>query len=149
LHPLWSSLKTTQRSSGELELVCQIGLDYLLLGQPSPTLSGGEAQRIKLAKELGKSHSNPVLYILDEPTTGLHILDVEKLASVLQGLVSKGHTVVFIEHNPELIKHADWVIELGPEGGDKGGELLFSGPIDEFLEQDTETAKVLREYVKH
>jgi excinuclease ABC subunit A len=133
----------------KLELVCQIGLDYLLLGQPSPTLSGGEAQRIKLAKELGKSHSNPVLYILDEPTTGLHILDVEKLASVLQGLVSKGHTVVFIEHNPELIKHADWVIELGPEGGDKGGELLFSGPIDEFLEQDTETAKVLREYVKH
>ena len=132
-----------------LELVCQIGLDYLLLGQPSPTLSGGEAQRIKLAKELGKSHSKPVLYILDEPTTGLHILDVEKLASVLQGLVSKGHTVVFIEHNPELIKHADWVIELGPEGGDKGGELLFSGPIDEFLEQDTETAKVLREYVKH
>jgi excinuclease ABC subunit A len=133
----------------KLELVCQIGLDYLLLGQPSPTLSGGEAQRIKLAKELGKSHSKPVLYILDEPTTGLHILDVEKLASVLQGLVSKGHTVVFIEHNPELIKHADWVIELGPEGGDKGGELLFSGPIDEFLEQDTETAKVLREYVKH
>ena len=132
-----------------LELVCQIGLDYLLLGQPSPTLSGGEAQRIKLAKELGKSHSKPVLYILDEPTTGLHILDVEKLASVLQGLVSKGHTVVFIEHNPELIKYADWVIELGPEGGDKGGELLFSGPIDEFLEQDTETAKVLREYVKH
>jgi excinuclease ABC subunit A len=133
----------------KLELVCQIGLDYLLLGQPSPTLSGGEAQRIKLAKELGKSHSKPVLYILDEPTTGLHILDVEKLASVLQGLVSKGHTVVFIEHNPELIKHADWVIELGPEGGDKGGELLFSGPIDEFLEQDTETAKVLRKYVKH
>lgn len=131
-----------------LELVCQIGLDYLILGQPSPTLSGGEAQRIKLAKELGKSHSNPVLYILDEPTTGLHILDVGKLASVLQGLVSKGHTVVFIEHNPELIKHADWVIELGPEGGDKGGELLFSGPIDEFLEQDTETAKVLREYVE-
>ena len=133
----------------KLELVCQIGLDYLLLGQPSPTLSGGEAQRIKLAKELGKSHSKPILYILDEPTTGLHILDVEKLTSVLQGLVSKGHTVVFIEHNPELIKHADWVIELGPEGGDKGGELLFSGPIDEFLEQDTETAKVLREYVKH
>ncbi|MCI4454488.1 MAG: excinuclease ABC subunit UvrA [Thermodesulfobacterium sp.] len=132
----------------KLELVCQIGLDYLLLGQPSPTLSGGEAQRIKLAKELGKSHSKPVLYILDEPTTGLHILDVEKLASVLQGLVSKGHTVVFIEHNPELIKHADWVIELGPEGGDKGGELLFSGPIDEFLEQETETAKVLREYVE-
>jgi len=133
----------------KLELVCQIGLDYLLLGQPSPTLSGGEAQRIKLAKELGKSHSKPILYILDEPTTGLHILDVEKLTSVLQGLVSKGHTVVFIEHNPELIKHADWVIELGPEGGDKGGELLFSGPMDEFLEQDTETAKVLREYVKH
>jgi len=133
----------------KLELVCQIGLDYLLLGQPSPTLSGGEVQRIKLAKELGKSHLKPVLYILDEPTTGLHILDVEKLASVLQGLVSKGHTVVFIEHNPELIKHADWVIELGPEGGDEGGELLFSGPIDEFLEKNTETAKVFREYAKH
>ncbi|MFN4197094.1 MAG: excinuclease ABC subunit A, partial [Caldimicrobium sp.] len=131
----------------KLSLVCQIGLDYLTLGQPSPSLSGGEAQRIKLAKELGKSHNKPVLYLLDEPTTGLHILDIIKLESVLQALVDKGHSVVVIEHNLELIKSADWIIELGPEGGDKGGEILFQGPIKDFLNIDTPTSLALKKYL--
>ncbi len=133
--------------SHKLDLVCRIGLDYLALGQPSPTLSGGEAQRIKLAKELGKIHSKPVVYLLDEPTTGLHILDVAKLVQVLQELVERGHTVIVIEHNLELIKAADWIIELGPEGGDKGGEILFEGPIEEFLKVNTPTASVLKDYL--
>ena len=131
----------------KLEAVCRIGLDYLSLGQPSPSLSGGEAQRLKLAKEFSKMLKGKVLYVLDEPTTGLHISDVEKLVDVIQGLVDAGHTVVVIEHNPEFIKHADWVIELGPEGGERGGYLLFQGEIEEFLKADTPTSKVLKEYV--
>lgn len=132
----------------KLKTLCEIGLDYLTLGQPSPTLSGGEAQRIKLAEEFIKSSRPGNLYILDEPTTGLHIKDVEKLVKVLQGLIEKGHTVVVIEHNLELIKWADWIIELGPEGGEKGGELIFEGPIDEFLKVDTPTSQVLKEYLR-
>ncbi len=131
----------------KLDTVCKIGLDYLTLGQPSPSLSGGEAQRIKLAKEFVKSSKAGTLFILDEPTTGLHIKDVEKLVSVLQGLIEKGHTVVVIEHNLELIKWADWIIELGPEGGEKGGRLLFQGPISEFLKANTPTSQVLKEYL--
>ncbi len=133
----------------KLRTVCEIGLDYLTLGQPSPSLSGGEAQRIKLAKEFVKSSKNSTLFILDEPTTGLHIKDVEKLVRVLQGLVEKGHTVVAIEHNLELIKWADWIIELGPEGGEKGGYLLFQGPISEFLKTKTPTSRVLMDYLKY
>lgn len=132
----------------KLELPCKIGLDYLALGQPSPTLSGGEAQRIKLAKELGKSSYGENLYLLDEPSTGLHILDVEKLVNVLQELIDRGHTVVVIEHNLEIIKWADWVIELGPEGGEGGGYLLYEGPINEFLLQSTPTAIALKEYLQ-
>lgn len=131
----------------KLKILCEIGLDYLTLGQPSPTLSGGEAQRIKLAEEFIKSSRPGNLYVLDEPTTGLHIKDVEKLVTVLQGLIEKGHTVVVIEHNLELIKWADWIIELGPEGGEKGGELLFEGPLEKFLKVDTPTAQVLRKYL--
>jgi len=132
----------------KLDTVCKIGLDYLTLGQPSPSLSGGEAQRIKLAKEFVKSSKLGTLFILDEPTTGLHINDVEKLISVLQGLINKGHTVVVIEHNLELIKWADWIIELGPEGGEKGGYLLFEGPINEFLKVNTPTSEIFKKYLK-
>ncbi|MCD6489329.1 MAG: excinuclease ABC subunit UvrA [Thermodesulfobacterium sp.] len=131
----------------KLNTVCRIGLDYLTLGQPSPSLSGGEAQRIKLAKEFVKSSKGGSLFILDEPTTGLHINDVEKLIDVLQGLIEKGHTVVIIEHNPELIKWADWIIELGPEGGEKGGYLLFEGPIENFLKTNTPTSEILKNYL--
>ncbi len=131
----------------KLNLPCEIGLDYLSLGQPSPTLSGGEAQRIKLAKELGKIHHKPILYLLDEPSTGLHILDVEKLMKVLQELVDRGHTVIIIEHNLEIIKSADWIIELGPEGGERGGEILFQGRIEDFLTVKTPTSQALKDYL--
>ncbi len=130
----------------KLKVVCDIGLDYLTLGQPSYTLSGGESQRIKLAREFVKSTRAKKIYILDEPSTGLHIKDVGKLIKVLKALVEKGHTVIVIEHNVEVIKWADWVIELGPEGGEKGGHLLFQGYLKEFLKKDTPTSTVLKNY---
>src|SRR5690349_7587341 len=111
----------------------QVGLGYLRLGQPATTLSGGEAQRLKVARELvlTSKHSGKKLYVMDEPTTGLHLDDIRKLAQVFNRLVDAGHTLVLIEHNMDVIKLADWVIDLGPEAGDRGGEVIATGRPEE------------------
>ena len=111
----------------KLDTLKQVGLDYIKVGQQAPTLSGGEAQRVKLAKELSKRATGRTLYVLDEPTTGLHFEDVRKLLHVLHHLVEQGNTVIVIEHNLEVIKTADWILDLGPEGGDRGGEIIAAG----------------------
>jgi excinuclease ABC subunit A len=115
----------------KLEMLDRVGLSYIRVGQQATTLSGGEAQRVKLAKELSKRSTGKTLYILDEPTTGLHFEDVRKLMEVLQALVDQGNTVVVIEHNLEVIKTADWILDLGPEGGDGGGEIVATGTPEE------------------
>ncbi|MDZ4181500.1 MAG: excinuclease ABC subunit UvrA [Candidatus Cloacimonadaceae bacterium] len=117
----------------KLNTLHEVGLDYVKLGQPSTTLSGGEAQRIKLSRELSKTSTGKTLYLLDEPTTGLHFDDINKLLKVLQKLVVMGNTVVVIEHNLDVIKCADWVIDLGPEGGDEGGEVIVCGTPEEVM----------------
>jgi excinuclease ABC subunit A len=116
---------------GKLDTLTRVGLGYIKLGQSSTTLSGGEAQRIKLTRELSKKGTGRTIYLLDEPTTGLHFHDVKKLISVLNGLVAKGNTVVVIEHNLDVIKSADYIIDLGPEGGDAGGEIVTAGTPEE------------------
>ncbi|AZN99708.1 excinuclease ABC subunit UvrA [Mesorhizobium sp. M9A.F.Ca.ET.002.03.1.2] len=133
----------------KLETLKQVGLGYIHIGQQATTLSGGEAQRIKLAKELSRKATGKTLYILDEPTTGLHFHDVAKLLEVLHELVDQGNTVVVIEHNLEVIKTADWVLDLGPEGGDGGGELVASGtPEDIVREKRSYTGQFLRELLE-
>ena len=125
--------KAVPRVRNVLELLHRVGLDYIHVGQQATTLSGGEAQRVKLAKELSKRATGRTLYILDEPTTGLHFHDVAKLLDVLHELVESGNTVVVIEHNLEVIKTADWIIDLGPEGGDGGGEIVAAGTPEDVV----------------
>jgi excinuclease ABC subunit A len=129
-----------------LQTLHDVGLDYIKLGQPATTLSGGEAQRVKLASELSKVATGRTLYILDEPTTGLHFADIEKLLEVLQRLVDNGNTVLVIEHNLDVIKQADWIVDLGPEGGEAGGEVIATGTPEEIAEVDESyTGQFLRE----
>jgi excinuclease ABC subunit A len=127
----------------------RVGLGYIHIGQPATTLSGGEAQRVKLSKELSRRATGRTLYILDEPTTGLHFADVEKLLEVLHALVETGNTVVVIEHNLEVIKTADWIIDLGPEGGDAGGHIVATGTPEDIAEAEgSHTGQYLRPYLK-
>jgi excinuclease ABC subunit A len=130
----------------KLQTLHDVGLDYIKLGQPATTLSGGEAQRIKLAKELSKVATGRTLYMLDEPTTGLHFADIEKLLDVLQRLVDAGNTVLVIEHNLDVIKQADWLIDLGPEGGEAGGEIVATGTPEQVAAvEESFTGQYLRE----
>ena len=118
----------------KMETLYDVGLSYIRLGQPSTTLSGGEAQRIKLANELSRRSTGKTVYILDEPTTGLHFADVHKLTEILRRLAADGNTVIVIEHNLDVIKTADYIIDIGPEGGDKGGTVVACGTPEEVAE---------------
>ena len=132
-----------------LQTMQEVGLGYVKLGQSSTTLSGGEAQRVKLATELSRRSTGKTIYILDEPTTGLHVADVHKLVEVLQQLVEKGNTVVVIEHNLDVIKTADYIIDLGPEGGDGGGEVVCCGTPEAVAQcEGSYTGKYLKKYLE-
>jgi excinuclease ABC subunit A len=133
----------------KLETLRAVGLDYIKLGQSATTLSGGEAQRVKLSKELSKRDTGSTLYILDEPTTGLHFHDIEQLLEVLHKLVEHGNTVVVIEHNLDVIKTADWLVDLGPEGGAGGGRILVSGtPETVAATAESHTGRFLKTHLK-
>ena len=133
----------------KFEMLHRVGLGYIKVGQPATTLSGGEAQRVKLAKELSRRATGRTLYILDEPTTGLHFEDVRKLLEVLHALVEQGNTVVVIEHNLEVIKTADWIIDLGPEGGDGGGRIVAAGTPESVAGvEESYTGQYLAEILK-
>jgi len=126
----------------KLQTLMDVGLSYIKLGQSATTLSGGEAQRVKLSRELSKRDTGKTLYILDEPTTGLHFADIQQLLDVLHRLRDHGNTVVVIEHNLDVIKTADWLVDLGPEGGSKGGQIIASGTPEEL-------AKMKQSYTGH
>ena len=131
-----------------LQTLYDVGLDYIKLGQSATTLSGGEAQRVKLALELNKRATGKTLYVLDEPSTGLHFYDIDKLMKMLHQLADNGNTVLIIEHNMDIIKCADWIIDLGPEGGDGGGEIIFKGTPEQIIKSKTSyTGKYLKKYL--
>jgi excinuclease ABC subunit A len=134
----------------KLTLLQEVGLGYVKIGQPATTLSGGEAQRVKLAKELSRRATGRTLYVLDEPSVGLHAADVHKLIEVLQRLVDAGNSVLIIEHNLDIIKVADWLIDLGPEGGDRGGELIAEGTPEQVMKiKASYTGQFLKEHLQH
>jgi len=133
----------------KLQVLNEVGLGYVQLGQSATTLSGGEAQRVKLASELSKRGTGKTVYILDEPTTGLHFADVQKLLEVLNKLVERGNTVIVIEHNLDVVKSADYIIDLGPEGGDEGGEIVACGTPEEICKnRESYTGQYLKEHLK-
>ena len=133
----------------KLQIMSDVGLDYIQLGQSAPTLSGGEAGRVKLAKELQKKPTGKSVFILDEPTTGLHLDDIKKLLSILQRIVDNGDTVIVIEHNLDVIKVADYIIDLGPEGGDMGGTIVAAGTPEEIVKcKKSYTGQFLKDYLK-
>jgi excinuclease ABC subunit A len=121
-----------RKIKNKLQTLADVGLGYIRLGQPATTLSGGEAQRVKLSRELGKRATGRTVYVLDEPTTGLHFADIQKLLDVLERLTGAGNTIIIIEHNLDVIKSADYVIDLGPEGGDQGGHVVSCGSPEEI-----------------
>jgi excinuclease ABC subunit A len=132
----------------KLGVLSKVGLGYLRLGQPSTTLSGGESQRIKIARELSENVDGGFVYILDEPTTGLHVTDVAVLIGVLRELTERGNTVVVVEHNLQVIAQSDWVVDLGPEGGDEGGRVVAAGtPADVAKAAGSHTAEYLRRFL--
>ncbi|NIT04415.1 excinuclease ABC subunit UvrA [Candidatus Saccharibacteria bacterium] len=133
----------------KLKFLQDVGLGYFELGQGAPTFSGGEAQRIKLVNELSRRQTGDTLYILDEPTTGLHFADIEKLLTTLYRLVEGGNTVLIIEHNPEVVKNAQWIIDLGPEGGERGGQVVYQGPLEKITTaKNSHTGQYLKKYAK-
>jgi excinuclease ABC subunit A len=133
----------------KISTLAEVGLGYIKLGQPATTLSGGEAQRVKLATELSKRATGKTMYILDEPTTGLHTADVHRLSDVLARLTDAGNTVLVIEHNLDVIKTADWIIDLGPDGGDKGGEIITEGTPEKVAKsKKSYTAAFLKKALK-
>jgi excinuclease ABC subunit A len=132
----------------KLQTLMDVGLSYITLGQNATTLSGGEAQRIKLAKELSKLDTGQTLYILDEPTTGLHFHDIKQLLTVINRLRERENTIVIIEHNLDVIKTADWIVDLGPEGGDKGGHIIATGTPEEVSQvEGSYTGQYLKSYL--
>ena len=139
--------KDNKKISNKLKAMLEVGLPYLSLGQPLSTLSGGERQRVKLAKDLDKKGN---IYILDEPTTGLHASDIKNIMELLEKLVKRGNTVIVIEHNLDVMKQADYIIDIGPDGGSGGGEVVFAGTPKEMIENaDTITARYLRKTLEN
>ena len=142
------NIKNIPKIKRKINTLNEVGLGYIKLGQPATTLSGGEAQRVKLATELSKKSTGKTLYILDEPTTGLHIADVHKLTEVIQKLAASGNTIIIIEHNLDLIKICDYIVDLGPEGGENGGNIIATGTPEEIIKyENSYTGKYLKKYI--